>query len=271
MHTIVKIAREPYKGINHWYVSAKDYDYQHIRDYDDDTLPKHVFKIMTEQGRNLAYFYAKWHTSDHIWIIGNQATVQDWKCKCSVSFEVVEPSAAMVGRQLPMKLDTTTVFSLKYMRNAWHSTWIQLYDPRSISFDQLELSNLAEMCRGPGNVFKIEPLRMLVLSYKRAKYGICEINRRSKYEYFRLLKEIDGDSPSKFFSHFPASSENWLLIFELKGKKIPIVMSESRAFKSKSFGPTKLLAWRPCSGGTSKQFQDFCERLRERLVKTSPQ
>ena len=68
--------------------------------------------------------------------------------------QAIEPSEIRIGRQPFPRCAETQVFYLGYGRNAWNATWINRYDPGSMSFNDADLRTAAEARRVQGSVFR---------------------------------------------------------------------------------------------------------------------
>ena len=75
--------------------------------------------------------------------------------------QAIEPSEIRIGRQPFPRFAETQVFYLGYGRNAWNATWINRYDPGSMSFNDADLRTAAEARRVQGSVSESNPFRYL--------------------------------------------------------------------------------------------------------------
>lgn len=175
--------------------------------------------------------------------------------------QAIEPSEIRIGRQPFPRCAETQVFYLGYGRNAWNATWINRYDPGSMSFNDADLRTAAEARRVQGSVFRIESLPLFVIGSARGTFGVCEINARSGCEYSDLLERIDRDCPSRFFGHLPRISQNWLLVFKLDRRRLPKAKYKSIAVRSASVGAKYRLRWEQVTPEPRQLFLGFCERL----------
>ncbi|HVU19535.1 MAG TPA: hypothetical protein VHE09_02315, partial [Rhizomicrobium sp.] len=163
----------------------------------------------------------------------------------------------------PIDRSVVGAYYLGYGRNAWHSTWVNIYIPQSISFDLGELKALAEKLRTQGSVFKIQAIPMLLLRYPKETFGIVPINEAGKYEYDLLIETMQKDEMQNFWKYLPAHSKNWLLSFRLEPKVLVNLKPFSPIlFRGHSGGTQHSLAWatkRPAPD--YKQFLSFADRL----------
>ena len=183
---------------------------------------------------------------------------------------LIELRDISVNSELPKQCYLSRAFYLGYGRNAWHSTWTNIYMPGLISFDVSELKNKAEKLRTQGSVFKIEAIPMLVLRYSKKSIGLSAINDQSKYEYDSLLKTFGQTLPATFWQELPPRSKNWMLTFELTGVEPKLEKDQERfsplVYNSKSGGAQHGLGWQLLNNGkTFEQFLGFVDVLIDRI------
>jgi hypothetical protein len=183
---------------------------------------------------------------------------------------LIELRDISVNSELPKKCHLSRAFYLGYGRNAWRSTWTNIYMPGLVSFDVGELKNKAEKLRVQGSVFKIEAIPMLVLRYSGKSIGLSAINDGSKYEYDRLLKVLGEALPATFWQELPPRSQNWMLTFELTGVEPKLERAHESfsplIYKSKSGGTQHGLGWQLLNNGkTFEQFLGFVDVLIARI------
>jgi hypothetical protein len=75
----------------------------------------------------------------------------------------IEPSSLPLLDILPQDLVMSNTWYLGYGRNAWHSTWINRYYPKCISFSIETLKKEAEKRRTQGTVFRIQSYRLRLI------------------------------------------------------------------------------------------------------------
>lgn len=188
-----------------------------------------------------------------------------------MALELIDCSKIEITGALPKSAKIVGAYYLGYGRNAWYSTWVNLYIPRSVATDFTELKHFAEKQRVQGSVFKILAIPMLVLRYEKNTFAIAPINDASKYEYDKLIESISNDALPNFWSHLPSKSQNWLLTFTLTADSL----KDEKKFSpilwgSQSGGTHHSLAWstrRPAP--EYKLFLDFADRFVELFERKS--
>ena len=178
-----------------------------------------------------------------------------------MAFNLVAPDLIETNGVLPSRRFRTHAFYLGYGRNAWHSTWTNIYNPHSVSPSVLDLKQRAEKQRVQGSVFRIETIPMLVLEYPRHSFGICPINEGSQYEFAVLLTRIGQYPRDQFWKAFPGRSRNWLLTFDLEDTKLPPTQFQPCKLVSHSLGSMYCLGWTEQQGKPHLQFLTFSETL----------
>jgi hypothetical protein len=153
-----------------------------------------------------------------------------------MALKLIEPHAIEITGVLPKEIKATQAYYLGYGRNAWRSTWTNIYMPRSISFSIGDLKESAERQRVQGSVFRIESIPALVLKYPVNTFAIVPINDRSKFEYDALIRSLDQLPPASFWSVLPPSNQNWVLAFALMDQDIPTVAFRAATQRASSSG-----------------------------------
>lgn len=96
-----------------------------------------------------------------------------------------------------LDLRVARAFLLTKGRNAWHSTWVRRYQGSHAVHGMLEWAKEdAEAKRGPGNVFCIREMPVLVL----------DIEDEHEFEYSIVLTDFYADSPFARWSKHEAGS-----------------------------------------------------------------
>ena len=186
-----------------------------------------------------------------------------------MKFNLVQPYSINIGKSLPDDFANTCCYYLGYGRNAWHSTWVNKYYPGSLSFDREALERQAEKSRSQGSVFRIQSVPMTVFHYRENSFAVCCINERPRLEYNDLLDRINRRDTPYLWQFFPASSDNWMLLFSMERQIICVDEFEPRAYQSFSHGANYLLGWSPETGVSYPEFDRFVENILDRI--TTPQ
>jgi hypothetical protein len=185
--------------------------------------------------------------------------------------KLCNPLDIKITGALPHDCYTTQAYYLGYGRNAWHSTWANVYNPNSISFDEMELKISAERQRVQGSVFKIEAVPALVFHYSAATFVLVPINEGSRYEYVSVKEAVKKLAVTYFWKALPESKRNWLLLFTSIGAAAPPQVFLSSSQRSSSNGKRYPLAWTSEPGKSYELFGSFAEFLRRRLKEDGPE
>ena len=187
-----------------------------------------------------------------------------------MGLDLIEPSRIATTDALPNECYIAQAYYLGYGRNAWRSTWSNIYMSGSVSFDLRDLKRSAEKQRTQGSVFWIESIPVLVLQYPKGGFGIVPINDRSKYEYDLRLVAMAGLRPWEFWTALPTRSANWLLVFNLPTARPKAESYTSLIFKAKSGGTKHSLCWHQLNGRGYTQFLHFADAITSLLAPSPP-
>ena len=153
-----------------------------------------------------------------------------------MSLQLIQPREILISESAPAKFYKTNTYYLGRGRNAWNSTWSNVYYQDCFSFNDYELRGTAEKQRKQGSVFNITSLPMLVASYKTNSFGMRPVNDRSAYEYNMLLNKMRLNPANAFWHHLPGSDMNWIIVLCLGSDKEFMNKRHEFSYKSWSSG-----------------------------------
>lgn len=178
----------------------------------------------------------------------------------------IEPGSMQITGAHPIAANLGQVFYLGYGRNAWNWTWVNKYDPASLSTDVTKLKLLAEGRRVQGSVFNIQSVPLLKVQYPKNSFGIVPINEKTGSAYNVLIAAIRGQPPLRFWHHLPSADRNWLLVFCLTSSFQAARNFEPSMLTSSSRGGNYRLGWSSASAPPSfLEFRKFADFLAEFL------
>jgi len=140
-----------------------------------------------------------------------------------------------------------------YGRNAWHSTWVNIYSPNSVSFRFSELRSSAERQRTQGSVQKIEAIPLAPVLQGADLYGIVPINERGAPSYARLRGAIRSGN---LWQSLPSRRENWLLTFRVQTWDILFSSFQPGLWRASSVGARFMLNWSQVDT-SAERFSEF--------------
>ena len=171
---------------------------------------------------------------------------------------------------LPDSFRAASAHYLGFGRNAWHSTWVDSYYPRSVSLDVSEIKRQVEGQRwgGQGNVYWIKSIPLLIIRYSDRAIALAAINDKSSYEYKQLRQEIASYPSSEYWRAFPNYDQGSLRLFRYDADRSRPKKFEPCVCRSYSYGGDYKLCWRTFNSPPDYDgFLKFERWLRRRLHK----
>lgn len=136
----------------------------------------------------------------------------------------------------------TWIYQVIYGRNAWHSTWVQIYDEENFHLEFEAAKESAENRRVQGSKWTIEELPALAFVGERHTLVVTEINSDRPLFHSGYSPKCPPSLSSIARAFFPVR-DNSILRFLTAKSGFPKLVPELREFSSISRGGDSLLDW----------------------------
>lgn len=178
-----------------------------------------------------------------------------------MALDAVNPREISTILSGPRKARLGGVYYLGYGRNAWRSTWVNVYNQNCVSFDLNELKGFAEGQRTQGSVLKIQSLPLIPILYGKDLFGIAPINDGHEYQYQILRQAIREVSPQEFWHTFPLPRENWILTFRINSWDVLVSNYMGLRWRARSIDSRSRLTWDAMPAARFPRFEKFAKWL----------
>ncbi len=136
----------------------------------------------------------------------------------------------------------TWIYQVIYGRNAWHSTWVEIYDEENFQLELVAAKESVEARRVQGSKWTIAELPALAFIGENRTLVVAEINTDRPLSDCGYSSACAPDLASIARAFAPAR-ENSILRFLTVKNKFPKLVPELRVFRSISPGGTSSLIW----------------------------